>query len=389
MEQGQASIGEMIRFSWSKSKEILFPFHFKRWLKILIIVWLAAAGVQGINFNWNAPTKKTETPVEVSKTSSETAEQTTKAGPSAAPAQTSGAVTSEAETAGGQAPGAVAAQDAQPLPPVPKPKINTGLVILMVAGALVFGISFFLFFTWLSARFHFILLDVLVERRDAIRAPFREHREIGNSFFKWSIGFLAISLGVILILLLLAGVLVGIAKGNPGLIILTVVAAGLLILGAIILMMIIGILLSDFVAPIMYSEKIPTAEAFNKFLEADDFSFGAAIKYLLVLLGLWIFAGIVQTVVTIVVGLCGLIVGAICFIPGLLLAGVLPFLKIPLAILGGFLLVALILAVGVMIGMIMLPVAIFFRTFALSYLTRLYPDCDLLKFSSEAVSHEP
>ena len=45
--------------------------------------------------------------------------------------------------------------------------------------------------------------------------------------------------------------------------------------------------------------------------------------------------------------------------------------------------IAIVLAVIVVTGMVMLPVAIFFRAFALTYLTRLYPDCDLLGFTEK------
>jgi len=51
-------------------------------------------------------------------------------------------------------------------------------------------------------------------------------------------------------------------------------------------------------------------------------------------------------------------------------------------ILGGLMAVALILAVMIATGMIMLPVTVFFRYFALTFLTRLYPDCDLLNFQT-------
>src|SRR3989338_10233114 len=48
------SISSLLSFSWNKTKELLFPFNFKRWLKILFIVWLAGQ-VGGGGFNLPNP----------------------------------------------------------------------------------------------------------------------------------------------------------------------------------------------------------------------------------------------------------------------------------------------------------------------------------------------
>lgn len=376
------TIGSMIRFSWNKSKEILFPFRFKRWFKILIIVWLASAGIQGMNFNWNSP-KKSETPP-VQPTTPKTNQEAAKTESSFVSSQaSSSAVSSEIKIVPGQVPAATASQTARPTTlSFPKPKINSGLKVLAIAGAVVAGLGFLLFFAWLSARFHFILLDVLVKRSPAIRGPFKEHKEIGNSLFWWSLGFFGISLGVIIFILLIAWLLIGIVKGNIGISIFVGVIAVLLFLGSIFLMVTTGMMASDFVAPIMYRQKIPTTIAFNRLLESDVFGFWAVLQYLIVVFGLWILAAVAQTIIGMIVLLCGLIVGAIGIIPGFLVGVILPFLKIPLIFLGSFFLLALIFAVVVSIGMVMLPVALFFRIFSLAYLTRLYPDCDLLGITS-------
>ena len=76
-----------------------------------------------------------------------------------------------------------------------------------------------------------------------------------------------------------------------------------------------------------------------------------------------------------------MIMGGIAAIPGVLIVKALPFLKFPLIFLGALLAVVLILAVIAAIGMVMLPVEVFFRVFSLTYLTRLYPDCDLMGFT--------
>ena len=246
------------------------------------------------------------------------------------------------------------------------------------------GISFAIFFMWLSCRFNFILLDTIVTGNTAIRGPFREHREIGNSYFKWSLAFFGILLGAVLILGVLGIVLFGVVKGHIGWIILAGILAGLLLLAFFLGMMVIAATMENLVLPIMYREKIPAMSALNQFLEIETFAFGKVFQYLLVIFGLGIVASIAQGLVSILMGLAGLVAGGIVIIPGIFLVQALPLLKFPLIILGAFVVIAILLAVIVGIGMVMLPVAIFFRAFALAYLTRLYPACDLLEFSGKA-----
>ena len=379
--QGEASVGEMIRFSWRKSREILFPFNFKRWLKILIIVSLAGAGVQGCSANFRAPVKpakpktvmgKTLPAASVSVTSTSGSTASVSGGTETLP-QT-GTVVPSANL--DQASGAKAGVSANPVK-------NPWSLWLVVGGALL-GISFAIFFMWLSCRFIFILLDTIVTGNTAIRGPFREHREIGNSYFKWSLAFFGILLGAVLILGVLGIVLFGVVKGHIGWIILAGILAGLLLLAFFLGMMVIAATMENLVLPIMYREKIPAMSALNQFLEIETFAFGKVFQYLLVIFGLGIVASIAQGLVSILMGLAGLVAGGIVIIPGIFLVQALPLLKFPLIILGAFVVIAILLAVIVGIGMVMLPVAIFFRAFALAYLTRLYPACDLLEFSGKA-----
>jgi hypothetical protein len=151
----------------------------------------------------------------------------------------------------------------------------------------------------------------------------------------------------------------------------------------IAVMIFAGMVMHDFVLPVMYQEKITAMSAMNKFLEADTFAFSGVFQYLLVVLGLWVLAAVLQGVVGIFVAMGGVIAGGILAIPGVLLTMAFPFLKLPLIVFGSFVAMALVLAVIVVIGMVMLPVAIFFRVFALAYLTRLYPECDLLGFTGQ------
>ena len=265
----------------------------------------------------------------------------------------------------------------------PKHKASPVIFALLMAGMIVLGISFMVFFLWLSSRLNFVLLDTIVTREPAIKEPFKKHKETGNSYFVWMLAFLGISIGAILIAGLVIALSVGIAKWNLVVGVPLVILGGLLALAVLLVMIFVGIAMHDFVLPVMYREKIPAMNAMNKFLETDTFAFGKVFQYLLVIFGLWILAIIVQSIVGILAAIGGVIAGGIVAIPGIVLIKALPLLKLPLIILGGLVAMTLVLAVIVVVGMVMLPVVIFFRVFALAYLTRLYPECDLLNFSHE------
>ena len=384
---GAPTIGNMIKFSWAKSREILFPLHFKRWFKILIIVWLAGVSIQGVSTNFKVPAKPAQ--------------------PSTAPQQGAMSVLSPGmlpqlmgkaprtpPSVGSPIPSSVGQVQKPPQKGAnsfsagqyadrPKAQAKLVLVVLLLSGVIMLGLVFVVFYMWLSSRFNFVLLDTILTREPAIKEPFKLHKEAGNSYFVWTLAFIGIGLGAFLSAGLLMALFWGITKGSPVIGIHLIVLGGLLVLGVIAAMIFFGTIMRDFALPIMYREKIPAMNAFNKCLEADTFAFGKVFQYLLTVFGLWLLAMIVQGIVGIFAVIGGVIAGGIVAIPGILLFKALPILKIPLVIFGSLAATALVLAVIVLIGMVMLPAVIFFRVFALAYLTRLYPECDLLKFTSD------
>lgn len=370
---GCASIGEMMRFSWMKSSGILFPINFKRWFKILIIVWFAGAGIQGCSVNFHAPGKPANSSPEA--TPSTTSSQAPRSQPQALSPDGTRALPAADVTyrfgTSGTGPG--------------RSGSGSGPVwaVLLVAGVVLLGISITLFFMWFSSRIHFVLLDTLVSGRPALRAPFKKHKEIGNSYFQWSLAFFGISLGILLIAGLTGWGLWWILKGHLVLGIAIGVPALLLVAAVFLSLFLMASVMRDLVLPLMYREKIPAMRAVEKFLKAEHFTFGKVFQYLLVTFGLWVVASLVQGLVSVLVAIGALIAGGLLALPGILIVKALPLLKIPLIFLGVLVAAAIVLAVIVTIGMVMLPAAIFFRVFALAYLTRIDPECDLLNFYRE------
>ncbi|MFH1208198.1 MAG: hypothetical protein V1673_01395 [Candidatus Omnitrophota bacterium] len=385
----------MIKFSWAKSLKILFPFHFKRWLKILIVVWLAGVGIQGFSTNFKAPAKPAQ-PFTASQKGAMPAL------PKDMLSQLMGKASQAPAFVSSPTPSSMAQVQKPPQKGVnsfsiaqgadriaklgakaerPEAKAKPVLVALLVSGVIVLGLVFAVFFMWLSSRFNFVLLDMILAQEPAIRGPFRKHGEAGNSYFAWTLAFIGIGLVAFLSAGLLIVLSLGIMKWSSVMGIPLIVLGGLLALAVMVAIVFVGTIMRDFALPIMYREKIPAMSALNKFLKAGTFTFGKTFQYLLVVFGLWLLAIIAQSIVGIFAVIGGVIAGGIVAIPGIILFKALPLLKIPLIILGSLAATALFLAVIVVIGMVMLPVVIFFRVFALAYLTRLYPEYDLLGFT--------
>lgn len=366
------SLKAMLAFSWEKSKGILLPFQFKRWLKLLIVVWLAAAGIQGCGTNFQSPTtdEKTKAPATQEDTS-----------PKAA-AFSGGSFSGNRESI------------PQPVSPAAENSTQDreaflrtivkkfGGLAFFVSFMIALGVGFMITFMWLSCRFNFVLLETLVERQVAIRESFFRHKLAGDSYFRWSLEFLGVGVAAMSIG---AGVIIGFFwffKEHPALNFIMMLSGGFLSLAVFLGMIVIGILVHDFILPLMYQGKISVKEAWRQILGAGNFRPAKIMTYFLTIIGLGLVAGILQAVVSVIVMIVAFLAGGITVVPGLLLIKAAPLLKIPLLFVGAMLLTALIVAAVIAIGMVMLPAAIFLRVFALTYLTRLYPACDLLKFKS-------
>ncbi len=391
----------MIRFSWAKTLEILSPFHFKRWFKILIIVSFAGAGIPSFVVNFNLPNQSafvafTPRKIKAPKFSPVIRPPTVEELSVARASSSSGASVCCADQVAAQPnrgfkppspnPDAEQIKRLRSQAPLSKRKASPIGVAFFIAGMIALGfgsLALLVFFLWLASRLNFVLLNTLVTKDPLIQGPFKQNKEIGDSYFRWSLAFFGIAGAVLMILAMIGVVLLMIAKKNAWLSVLfgifTVPVSAAIILAVVA----IGTLMHDLVVPIMYREKISAMKAIKSFLASDAFSFPRMIQYLLLIFGFWVLATVIQMIIAVFVGLGGLIAGGVVTIPGLVLMKALPFLKIPILILGVFAAICLILAVVMVIGMVMLPAVIFFRVFALAYLAKIRPDCDLLGFSGQ------
>lgn len=399
------SIGSMIRFSLGKSREILFPFNFKRWLKILVIVLFAAAGIPGFSVSFNKPNIPMPaisapwkvkipkiSPVKRPRTKEMfLASSFQKSGVSGVPAAPNGEAMPQLQQ---KATSPVSVnqkvermKQLQAKMERPKRKaVNSTILTFLVAGMIALGLGFaalIVFFLWLASRLNFVLLNTLVTQEPLIAEPFKQNKELGNSYFRWSLVFWGVSASIFLFMGTIGMALLVVGKVNASLGMTLGVFVAPLALLITLAIITIGTLMHDFALPIMYREKISAMKAMHKFLNIGKANSGKIFQYLLIIFGFWILATVVQMIVAVFVALGALIAGGILTIPGIILIKTLPFLKIPIIVLAIFAIIMLILAAVTVVGMIMLPVAIFFRVFALAYLTKIHPDCDLLGFSGK------
>ena len=341
----EPSVGSLINLSWCKTKEILLPFEFKRWLKILLIVWLAGQGAGG---NFSLPNRPRSFP-------SQKQAQVQPVSPEASSAATTETISAQSlETA-----------PSPTLTPQEKAKeafkkLGPWLFVLIV----IF-IVLALLFMWLSARFQFIFLELVIRRDISIGESFRKFGAHGNSFFLWSWGFIGVFLAGSLLCFLPA-----ILFRQAAWLFLSLPLFVIFLLAAAVL----GVVVSDFVAPMMYQDGLKTMGALNKFFVLKPKTSDLFV-YFLLKIGLGVLAGVLTFVIMLVVGLAILLVGLLALLLGVVLVKIFPFLKVSLLVLG---VITGIVLFALSFGLATLFVPIFFRIFSLGFLARLIPEYNLL-----------
>jgi hypothetical protein len=140
------------------------------------------------------------------------------------------------------------------------------LVIVIVVTLTVLAMTIWMVLAWLSSRGHLMFLDGVVQNRGAVVEPWREFRGEGNSlfWFRFWLGWAA--LAVFVVILGLSGLLALLdieARRFGGGAIAAIVFAVVALLAFGLLMVFIGVLLADFVVPIMYLRRISAVEAWR------------------------------------------------------------------------------------------------------------------------------
>lgn len=311
----QGTFGDIISASWEWTKTILFrPFKLKKWI-FLCVIALLAAEFSGCGINFNYPREKT--------------------------------------------------QQVSPAPPFQKPEWPACRLVPVLIAAGIIALIVFLLYLWLYSRFSFVFLNSVIRNDASIKAPFKENKPLGNSFFKWNLTFLLCISAVFLTMLF---IFISGIKISVLLIILWIFTVFILA----VFFIIVNVITHDLVLPIMLRDKIRIIKGWQETLgiiRSEKLQF---IKYLLIKLALRIAAGIAG-------GLFSMVVFLVLFIQLSILGGLLYAVSfaLPEAIRWGYYILLITLgiitltAIIFLINFTLLPIPVFFRTYSLEFLARL------------------
>jgi hypothetical protein len=177
------------------------------------------------------------------------------------------------------------------------PWIIGGVVVLILLAILIA-----LLVSWLKARFRFIFLDNVVYNHAEIKRPWREYSKEAHSlfFFRWLLALATLFYVVVVAAVAVALVLPDIhAEQFTGMSAAAIVFAIFAMLLLAIVAGFIGMLLDDFVTPIMYLRRVRVMEAWRIF-RAEMFSgrIGVFVVYALFKIVIGMVVAMIATSVT-------------------------------------------------------------------------------------------
>jgi hypothetical protein len=164
---------------------------------------------------------------------------------------------------------------------------HVGLVVLLTALGLAFGVAVTALVVWLSSRGILMYVDDVATGRSDVVRPWREHREAASSLFAWRFGLaLALLLGVLLLVLAGAFIVFGLARGTgrsaaAGAGLIALVPLVLMLLGMALAGGLASVALRDFVAPLQLLHRTPCGPAVRTLLGLLRQQPGAFVVYVL------------------------------------------------------------------------------------------------------------
>jgi hypothetical protein len=146
---------------------------------------------------------------------------------------------------------------------------HPGWAIAILFGVLV-AIAVVVVLTWVSSRGVFMFVDNVVRNSVEIAKPWREYQKEGNSLFVWRLllGIASFAaFGMVLSYFFVRGAALYDSGVSPILPIGFIIGLGLVVLGLVLVWGYIVLFLKDFVAALMYRNRISCGEAWRLFLD--------------------------------------------------------------------------------------------------------------------------
>jgi len=371
-------ISTLISNSFERMVEILFkPFSVKKWLKLLLIAFLAGAlsgGNGGGGGNSNPPAKKQEVRTATSQDSSgaSAANAVSAQGPAAQGAAQSAATSNKTTS-----------EPARKAPPLAFIAIIIGIILSLLLGIIIL-------MTWIGSRFRFVWFNAVVNNSTDMLEPYYRHRVEANSLFRFSMAVFV--LFVLFIVAEIAWILYKLFKYgafNQGFV--WSVPAGLdifllpvmLLILVLVILIVLTVIIEIFGVPMMALDGSSLGSALKKFRNIFASNWRDVLLFLLILILLGIVAGAAQMALIIGALLAVVLVGLVILGIPLIIMGMLKAKIIFLiyAIVAGtpFLIIAIIVLIATT-----LPFAVFFRLLSINYLVSL--DCGYTQASLAAYS---
>jgi hypothetical protein len=226
-------------------------------------------------------------------------------------------------------------------------------IIIGVMVGLTIGIGLAVVFAWLRGRGQFMFLDCIAKNVAHVVKPWHEYRPEGNSIFRLYLVLLLVFGGLMLLLVGfgLVGVLLSLAAGRAGVVIAILIGAVcmLFIIPLAILSALISGLTRYFVVPIMYIERIEWRPAWSRLWNLIRQSPGPFVLWVLLLFAINMAIGLAIGIL-VLVSFCLCCIGC-CIVP----IACLPYIN----------------------AVVMLPLHVFRRTYALCFLAQFGPQYDV------------
>ncbi len=336
-------VTDSIRDAWDRTRGLLFSGpNVGRWLKLGLIAMLGASGAQGgMSFNIQLPGGFGEDAGGL-----ETVDP--------------GAIRSVGEAMAWLAG-------------------NLGALLLVAAGLVILGVVCFFAVLYVRSVFRFIFVEaVAAEREPSVRASWRRHTGMGLSLLLWYVllGLVTV-VCVALVALPIIVIAISFATGETVPIVLGVVG----ILGLIAVIMLVALVLAlvralsdDFLVPAMYARRCGIWAGWRHVARAWSGQFWTVVLFYLLKFLLGIGAAIVALLV--VAASLALMAAPVASM-AVIIVGIVAAATQSVALawgLGGATVIAIIiggLGYAYLLQVLLLPISVFFQTYALSFVGRL------------------
>jgi hypothetical protein len=178
---------------------------------------------------------------------------------------------------------------------------NLPFVVIVGVFVLILAVAIGVLMQWLSSRGQFMFLDGVVRNRAAVSEPWHKFRPLGNSLFLFRFLLGVFSLSVVMFILLLCVFIawtdINAKQFGVRSAIALFVGLGVIVPVACVYSL-VGLILNDFVVPVMYLRGIKTMEAIRVFRkEILPEKIGVFVLFYLMRCGLGIAAGIIVIIV--------------------------------------------------------------------------------------------